>query len=223
MNVEQLNKTHNDLGSLHLLFYWELFSNSSSGFLLFVKCTYYFFAFRILLWTLFGLTVFIMALMICYLICRMPEIVSSLEVYYHQRMESRAESQRTDRERKRALKQQQELERQLEQEMRDRKKELEREMSEKLASLKRDKRRMVASVPVAAPESIEIPQILAAPSPSQILATPPPSIDEPAFLPVPERHSRPTFFIGHNNQPMHLEISCELAKRRQARLKDDKE
>ena len=129
-------------------------------------------------------------------------------------MESRAESQRADRERKRALKQQQELERQLEQEMRDRKKELEREMSEKLASLKRDKRRMVASVPVAAPESIEIPQILAAP---------PPSIDEPAFLPVPERHSRPTFFIGHNNQPMHLEISCELAKRRQARLKDDKE
>ena len=164
-----------------------------------------------------------MALMICYLICRMPEIVSSLEIYYNQRMESREESQRVERERKRALKQQQELERQIEQEMRDRKKELERELSEKLASLKRDKRRMVASVPVAAPESIEIPQILAAPSPSQILATPPPSIDEPAFLPVPERHSRPTFFIGHNNQPMHLEISCELAKRRQARLKDDKE
>ena len=214
MNVEQLNETHNDLGSIHLLFYWELFSNSSSGFLLFVKCTYYFFTFRILLWTLFGLTVFIMALMICYLICRMPEIVSSLEVYYHQRMESRAESQRTDRERKRALKQQQELERQLEQEMRDRKKELEREMSEKLASLKRDKRRMVASVPVAAPESIEIPQILAAP---------PPSIEEPSFLPVPERHTRPTFFVGHNNQPMHLEISSELAKRRQARKKDESE
>ena len=171
------------------------------------KCTYYFFTFRILLWTLFGLTVFIMALMICYLICRMPEIVSSLEVYYNQRMESREESQRVERERKRALKQQQELERQIEQEMRDRKKELERELSEKLASLKRDKRRMGASVPVVAPESIEIPQILAAPSP----------------VPVTERHSRPTFFIGRNNQPMHLEISCELAKRRQggARLKDE--
>ena len=137
----------------------------------------------------------------------MPEIVSSLEVYYNQRMESREESQRVERERKRALKQQQELERQIEQEMRDRKKELERELSEKLASLKRDKRRMGASVPVVAPESIEIPQILAAPSP--VLDT--------------ERHSRPTFFIGRNNQPMHLEISCELAKRRQggARLKDE--
>ena len=180
------------------------------------KHTYYFFTFRILLWTLFGLTVFIMALMICYLICRMPEIVSSLEVYYNQRMESREESQRVERERKRALKQQQELERQIEQEMRDRKKELERELSEKLASLKRDKRRMGASVPVVAPESSEIPPILAAPSPSQL-------IDQPAFHPVPERHSRPTFFIGHNNQPLHLEISSELAKRRQggARLKDE--
>lgn len=142
----------------------------------------------------------------------MPEIVSRLEAYHRQRLESQAEAQREKMERKKTLKQQQELERQLEKEIRDRKKELEREMSEKLASLKRDKKKLIASVPVAAAESIEIPQVVEAP---------PPSLEEP-FL-NPEPLIRPKFFIGHSSQPLTLEISSELAKRRQARLKAEME
>ena len=183
-----------------------------------------------MLWVIFGISMFNLAMHLCNAIVRMPVIIRDLQTYHHQRLlvnqeqkRIREEKKKKEAERKRILKEQQEqeqaLERELEREMADRKKQFERELKERLETLRKQKRETVPAVAGAASIAVVEDQVETGTRPRTVAA---------AVAPLAVGHSqariRPRLVVGDEIYPsaniipnphFKLEISSALAKRRQ--------